>query len=113
MAARHELSLDSYDRLFPSQDHMPKGGFGNLIALPLQKEARVNGNTELLDDDLVPFPGERQWDVLATISRIDPPKVERILAEASRGHSVLGVRPREDADSAPSSPPGQTGGADL
>jgi hypothetical protein len=45
MAARHELSFDSYDRLFPSQDHMPKGGFGNLIALPLQREARTLGVT--------------------------------------------------------------------
>lgn len=101
MAARHELSLDSYDRLFPSQDHMPKGGFGNLIALPLQKEARTNGNTELLDDDLVPFPGERQWDVLSAIVRIDPATVERLVAEASRCHGVLGVRPSDDTGAAP------------
>ena len=36
MERRHQLGLDSYDRFFPSQDTMPKGGFGNLIALPLQ-----------------------------------------------------------------------------
>ena len=35
-----KLELSSYDRLFPNQDTLPKGGFGNLIALPLQKEAR-------------------------------------------------------------------------
>jgi len=40
MARRHQLSMESYDRLFPNQDTMPKGGFGNLIALPLQGEAR-------------------------------------------------------------------------
>ena len=98
MAARHELSLDSYDRLFPSQDHMPKGGFGNLIALPLQREARAHGNTELLDDDLLPFPGERQWDVLASIPRIDPAVVERIVADATRHDRVLGVRASEASE---------------
>ena len=36
-AQRHEVGLDSYDRLFPGQDTLPKGGFGNLIALPLQR----------------------------------------------------------------------------
>jgi hypothetical protein len=43
MEQRPELGLDSYDRLFPSQDTMPQGGFGNLIALPLQKEPRNRG----------------------------------------------------------------------
>jgi superfamily II DNA or RNA helicase len=98
MAARHELSLDSYDRLFPSQDYMPKGGFGNLIALPLQKEVRAQGNTELLDDELLPFPGEQQWDVLAAIRRIDPATVERIVADASRNDRVLGIRASENGD---------------
>ncbi|MBS0468127.1 MAG: DEAD/DEAH box helicase, partial [Proteobacteria bacterium] len=38
-----QLKLESYDRLFPNQDTMPKGGFGNLIALPLQKWPRESG----------------------------------------------------------------------
>jgi len=45
MSRRHELGMDSYDRLFPSQDKMPRGGFGNLIALPLQHGPRQQGNT--------------------------------------------------------------------
>jgi superfamily II DNA or RNA helicase len=98
MAARHELSFDSYDRLFPSQDHMPKGGFGNLIALPLQREARPQGNTELLDDELQPFPGELQWDVLDAMPRIDPGTVERLVADASRNDRVLGIRAGESID---------------
>ena len=98
MSARHELSLDSYDRLFPSQDHMPKGGFGNLIALPLQREARAHGNTELLDDELTPFPGEQQWNVLAAVARIAPSIVERVVAEASRNDRVLGVRSSASVD---------------
>jgi hypothetical protein len=44
MSRRHELSMESYDRLFPSQDTMPRGGFGNLIALPLQHGPRALGN---------------------------------------------------------------------
>ncbi len=49
MSARHELTFKSYDRLFPSQDTMPTGGLGNLIALPLQKEARAAHNSEFID----------------------------------------------------------------
>ena len=45
MERRHQLGLDSYDRFFPSQDTMPKGGFGNLIALPLQHLPRSHGNS--------------------------------------------------------------------
>ena len=52
MARRPALSLASYDRLFPNQDAMPKGGFGNLIALPLQREPRQHGNTVFLDERL-------------------------------------------------------------
>ena len=40
MALGAALGIDSYDRLFPSQDVLPSGGFGNLIALPLQRAAR-------------------------------------------------------------------------
>lgn len=56
MARRHELRMESYDRLFPNQDTMPRGGFGNLIALPLQHEARKQGNTLFLDDAFQPWP---------------------------------------------------------
>jgi hypothetical protein len=54
MSHRHVLAMDSYDRLFPNQDTMPRGGFGNLIALPLQHEARKEGNTLFLGDDFEP-----------------------------------------------------------
>ena len=40
---RPEVGFPSYDRMFPSQDTLPKGGFGNLIALPLQRRARDYG----------------------------------------------------------------------
>src|SRR5690606_24892957 len=64
----------------------------------LQKDVRAQGNTELLDDELVPFPGEQQWEVLAAIRRIDPATVERIVADASRNDRVLGIRASENGD---------------
>jgi len=104
MARRHGLSMSSYDRLFPSQDTMPRGGFGNLIALPLQHEPRQHGNSVFVDDDLAPFPGEQQWSHLASIARIEPATVERIAASATRSGSVIGARQAdasEDEDAAP------------
>lgn len=50
-----ELGFESYDRLFPNQDTLPKGGFGNLIALPLQKKPREQGNSVFVDDNFVPY----------------------------------------------------------
>lgn len=90
MARRHQLSMESYDRLFPSQDTMPRGGFGNLIALPLQHEAREQGNTLFLNDQFVPY--QDQWAFLARLQRITPSVVEHVAAEATRKGLVVGVR---------------------
>jgi hypothetical protein len=101
---RHELSLDSYDRLFPSQDTMPRGGFGNLIALPLQHGPRQHGNTVFLDEHLQPYLDDQQWAHLASVQRIDRRAVESIADQATRQGSVLGLRaiePIDDEDSAP------------
>ncbi len=95
MARRHELSMESYDRLFPSQDTMPKGGFGNLIALPLQHEPRKSANTVFLDAKLLPLPDDQQWSFLAGIQRIAPSEVDRIAVEAARQGAVLGLRAAE------------------
>ena len=78
MAARHELGMGSYDRLFPSQDPMPRGGFGNLIALPLQQGPRREGNSVFLDENLNAYPDDEQWSVLAALRRIDAATVERV-----------------------------------
>lgn len=59
MERRHQIGLDSYDRFFPNQDTMPKGGFGNLIALPLQKAPRELGRSVFLDEEMCPY--EDQW----------------------------------------------------
>jgi len=63
-----ELGFESYDRLFPNQDTLPKGGFGNLIALPLQKKPRDQGNSVFVDDNFVAYSD--QWAYLSTIKRI-------------------------------------------
>ncbi len=61
MSNRHQLSMESYDRLFPSQDTLPKGGFGNLIALPLQHEPRQKNNTVFLDENFKPYEDLALW----------------------------------------------------
>jgi hypothetical protein len=50
MNKRHEITFKSYDRLFPNQDTMPKGGFGNLIALPLQATPRKSNNSIFINE---------------------------------------------------------------
>ena len=90
LSTRHEIGMDSYDRFFPNQDTMPKGGFGNLIALPLQRMPREKGNAVFLDSDLRPYPN--QWEYLASIKRINPDEVKYIVKAAERSNSVIGVR---------------------
>jgi hypothetical protein len=90
MGHRHELSMESYDRLFPNQDTMPRGGFGNLIALPLQQEPRQHGNTVFTDEHFEPLAD--QWAYLASIQRTDPTTAEAIARDATRTGQVIGVR---------------------
>lgn len=90
MERRHQIGLDSYDRFFPSQDTMPKGGFGNLIALPLQRVPAEKGNSVFVNEEFEPYPD--QWMFLSAIERIQVEKVESVVQEASRNGAVLGVR---------------------
>ena len=97
MECRPEIGFASYDRLFPSQDTMPIGGFGNLIALPLQRRARESGNSVFVDDDLRPY--EDQWAFLSSLSRLEPDTTSRLVGEVEVRGCVLGVRmPVEDED---------------
>jgi hypothetical protein len=91
MERRHQLGLDSYDRFFPNQDTMPKGGFGNLIALPLQKAPREQGRSVFLDKELRPYPD--QWSYLGSAKRVTQACAEQLIAEALRqGGDLVGVR---------------------
>ena len=101
MEHRPDIGLDSYDRFFPNQDTLPHGGFGNLIALPLQKHRRGDGNSIFLDDHGVPY--RDQWAFLSTIRRIPRGQLEHVVNEAERRGRILGVRlpPEEDDERTP------------
>lgn len=73
-----DINLKSYDRLFPNQDTLPKGGFGNLIALPLQKKSRASQNSVFLDSKFNPYPD--QWVYLAGLHRLSSSELETVLA---------------------------------
>ena len=90
MERRHQVGLDSYDRFFPNQDTMPKGGLGNLIALPLQFAPRKSGNSVFIDSDFNPYPD--QWQFLSTIRRLPAGTAEEIVAEAQGKGDLVGVR---------------------
>lgn len=83
MARRHELQFKSYDRLFPAQDTLPKGGFGNLIALPFQGKAQEGGNTLFVNEELTPY--QDQWAFLSTLHRIAPKELEGYLTQLCGG----------------------------
>jgi superfamily II DNA or RNA helicase/very-short-patch-repair endonuclease len=90
MERRPDIGLSSYDRFFPNQDTLPKGGFGNLIALPLQRGPRELGNSVFLDEEFVPYPD--QWAYLSTIRRIDRADIENIVRNAEAADRIVGVR---------------------
>ena len=95
-ARARQLKLSSYDRLFPNQDTMPKGGFGNLIALPLQKKPRENGRTVFVDSELRPHPD--QWKFLASIQPMSPRDIEPAIVRATGGVHPLDVTFIDDED---------------
>lgn len=86
MVRRHELSFSSYDRLFPSQDTVPKGGFGNLIALPFQGQAQKNGNSLFVDDCFVPYSD--QWAFLSALPQITPEQLGECLKKLCRNGDI-------------------------
>ncbi len=90
MERRPDIGLHSYDRFFPNQDTLPNGGFGNLIALPLQKQPRESGNSVFVDEDLVPYPD--QWAFLSTVRRINQSAVETIVRRAEATDRIVGIR---------------------
>ncbi|MDR0503060.1 MAG: DEAD/DEAH box helicase [Treponema sp.] len=95
---RPEIGLDSFDRFFPNQDTLPKGGFGNLIALPLQKSAREKNHSIFPDRDMSPYTD--QWAFLSSIKPLDEIKLDEIINNAIRQNELLPViyDPVEDED---------------
>lgn len=95
-ARTRQLKLESYDRLFPNQDTMPKGGFGNLIALPLQKWPRESGHSVFVDSDLRPYLD--QWGFLASIQPMPAHDIEPTILRATGGVHPLDVTFIDDED---------------
>lgn len=98
MERRPEIGFASYDRLFPNQDTMPLGGFGNLIALPLQNTARKAGNSVFVDADMRPY--DDQWAYLSSLPRISGAAVTNLVEAAELSGRVLGVRMPVDDEQA-------------
>ncbi len=96
MQQRHQLSLESYDRLFPNQDTMPKGGFGNLIAFPLQGQRRKQGNSVFIDENLQPYAD--QWDFLANIRKMTYEEIDSLVAQFSKANQIIDIRANEEDD---------------
>jgi len=101
MNQRHEITFKSYDRFFPNQDTMPKGGFGNLIALPLQKKARGNVNSVFIDENFLPYSD--QWAFLSSAKLLSQESIESFIEQLSQGNE-LGILKKGDEESEPSKP---------
>lgn len=84
-----QLSLQSYDRFFPNQDTMPKGGFGNLIALPLQGKPGTEGKSVFTDSGLTPYSD--QWSHLEALGRLTPEELAEATRRVSEGNHPIDV----------------------
>jgi len=94
-----QLSLSSYDRLFPNQDTLPKGGFGNLIALPLQKLPRQQGFSVFVDENFIPYPD--QWSFLASIQSLSKKELEDKIQQMNKDRLQPDVAFAEGEDESP------------
>ena len=108
MALRGRMTLASYDRLFPSQDLLPAGGVGNLIAAPLFKPARRNGATVFLDLETLE-PHKDQWAYLSTLGRMTPHELRRAADRAGKVAVAAEVTRLVSPSSTQTRPPGRAG----
>jgi len=99
MEQRHELPFKSYDRLFPNQDTMPDGGFGNLIALPLQMSARRINNSVFVDESFQPY--EDQWLFLSRIQRLSEDDLNLVVKSLGKGNELGILKDEEPNDDKP------------
>lgn len=81
-ADEYPIAFDSFDRFFPSQDALPRGGFGNLIALPLQRRPRDAGNSVFIDDSGQPIMD--QWRHLASVKKMSPDSIAKAISRIPR-----------------------------
>ena len=81
MSRNGKISFKSYDRFFPNQDTMPEGGLGNLVALPLQGNARKHGNSVFVDENFEPYTD--QWEFLLNVGKLSEQLLEDILKKTA------------------------------
>lgn len=86
MEREGNLKLDAYDRMFPCQDTLPSGGFGNLIALPLQGLARKNRNSVFVDDTFTLYPD--QWAYLSTLQSVTANELDTLIHAHCHGETL-------------------------
>ena len=79
MQKRHSIPFESFDRFFPNQDEIPKGGYGNLIALPLQGRAVKEGHSVFVDESFIPY--EDQWAFLSSVQKVSERVVRKTISE--------------------------------
>lgn len=72
-------SFRYYDRMLPMQDHLPEGGLGNLIALPMQGKALQQGNSAFVDENWNAYPD--QWGVLLSRKKLSASFIEDKLTQ--------------------------------
>lgn len=77
MTRNGQMSFNSYDRFFPNQDYLPEGGFGNLVALPLQGQARRKQNSVFVDNDFLVY--KDQWAFLYNLKKIQGSTIDQLL----------------------------------
>jgi superfamily II DNA or RNA helicase len=94
MGRRHEITFQSYDRFFPSQDTMPKGGFGNLIALPLQKKARECGNSIFIDERFSPYAD--QWEFLSKSRKLSEDEIAALIPRLCKGNELGSLKEADE-----------------
>lgn len=98
MNQNHKIKFSSYDRLLPNQDNMPDGGFGNLIALPLQGLARKNGNSLFVDENFVPY--DDQWQFLSDVKKISYDDISAYMSKL-RGYDGVGYLGLDEEEEKP------------
>lgn len=96
---RYEIKFSSYDRLFPNQDTLPKGGFGNLIALPLQSKARKSNDSVFIDENFQPY--NDQWHFLSSICKMNEEEVDGYITQFGIGNELGELRQIEDEEAKP------------
>ena len=94
MQENPQLSMDSYDRLFPNQDTLPQGGYGNLIALPLQGLRRKHGNSTFIDENFNPV--NDPWEILENIKMLSIKQVSAFINQFSKTSSLLDITDHDD-----------------